>query len=397
MSNILIGITGGIAAYKIPQLCRHFLLNGHNVKVIMTENAAKFISPLTFESLTGNRVYIDDFEIYIEPENIKHISLSEWADIFIIAPASANTIGKMANGIADNLLTSSILAYDSAKPIVVAPAMNSKMYKNKIFQRNLEVLKENGFHIIEPITGILACKDEGVGKMVEPEDIYLYCKQFLKKSDMLKGKRVLVTAGPTIEHIDPVRFISNRSSGKMGFAIAESAFENGADVTLISGPTLLKTFVQKKEVSSADEMYWEVMNRINDIDILIMAAAVADYKVENYSEEKIKKSSENLTLKLVKNKDILKEASKFKRDNQIFVGFAAESHNVEKNAINKMKEKKLDLIVANDISRKDIGFDSNDNEVNIYFNSGDKIKIDKMDKKKVADKIIKIISDLIIR
>lgn len=181
----------------------------------------------------------------------------------------------------------------------------------------------------------------------------------------------------------------------MGFAIAESAFENGADVTLISGPTLIKTFVDRKEVLSADEMYSEVINKISEIDILIMAAAVADYKVENYSEEKIKKNSENLTLKLVKNKDILKEASKFKKDNQIFVGFAAESHNVEENAINKMKEKKLDLIVANDISRKDIGFDSNDNEVTIYFSSGDKLKIDKMDKKKVADKIIKIISDLI--
>lgn len=395
MSNILIGITGGIAAYKIPQLCRQFILNGHDVKVIMTENATKFITPLTFESITGNRVYIDDFKLYIEPDTIKHISLSDWADIFIIAPATANTIGKIANGIADNLLTSSVLAYDTSKPLVLAPAMNSKMYRNVLFQRNLDKLKDAGFHIVDPITGVLACKDEGVGKMAEPEDIYIFCRRFLRKSEILKGKKVLVTAGPTVENIDPVRFISNRSSGKMGYALAETAYEHGAEVLLISGPTNLKTFIDKKVVQSADEMFVEVMNFIKNVDILIMSAAVADYKVANYSQEKIKKRSDHLELYLTKNKDILKEASKIKKNGQIFVGFAAESHNLEENAIEKMKEKKLDLIVANDISRKDIGFDSEDNEVTLFLSNGNKLKFDKMNKKLLSEEIIKVISGLL--
>ncbi len=395
MSNILIGITGGIAAYKIPQLCRLFILNGHNVKVIMTENATKFITPLTLESITGNRVYLDDFEIYIEPDKIKHISLSDWADIFIIAPATANTIGKIANGIADNLLTSSVLAYDRSKPIIIAPAMNSKMYKNDFFQRNLNVLKDANFFIVEPTVGVLACKDEGVGKMAEPEDIYLFCKRFLRRSALLKGKKVLVTAGPTVEYIDPVRYISNKSSGKMGYALAEAAYEFGAEVLLISGPTNLKTFLEKKLVTSAEEMFSEVMSRIDEVDILIMSAAVADYKVANYSEEKIKKKSDKLELHLTKNKDILKEASKIKKDAQIFVGFAAESHNLEENALKKMKEKKLDLIVANDISRKDIGFDAEDNEVTVFLSNGNRLKFDKMNKKLIAEEILKVVSGLL--
>jgi phosphopantothenoylcysteine decarboxylase/phosphopantothenate--cysteine ligase len=394
MSNILIGVTGGIAAYKIPQLCRFFTLNGHNVKIIMTESAAKFVTPLTFEAITGNRVYLDDFKEYIEPENIKHISLTDWADIFIIAPATANTIGKIANGIADNLLTSSVMAYDSNKPLILAPAMNTKMFKNRFFQKNLNLLRENGVFIVDPTFGILACRDEGQGKMAEPEDIFLYSRRFLRKSSILKGKKVLVTAGPTVEYIDPVRYISNRSSGKMGYALAESAYEYGADVVLISGPTNLKTFINKKDVISADQMYNEVISSLENIDILIMSAAVADYKIENYSEEKIKKNSESLELKLKKNKDILKEAAKFKSRNQIFVGFAAESHDLEANAFQKMKNKSLDMIVANDISRKDIGFDSEDNEVTIFFADGKRIKLEKMNKKLLSENIIKIIAGL---
>jgi len=394
MSNILIGVTGGIAAYKIPQLCRFFTLNGHNVKIIMTESAAKFVTPLTFEAITGNRVYLDDFKEYIEPENIKHISLTDWADIFIIAPATANTIGKIANGIADNLLTSSVMAYDSNKPLILAPAMNTKMFKNRFFQKNLNLLRENGVFIVDPTFGILACRDEGQGKMAEPEDIFLYSRRFLRKSSILKGKKVLVTAGPTVEYIDPVRYISNRSSGKMGYALAESAYEYGADVVLISGPTNLKTFINKKDVISADQMYNEVISSLENIDILIMSAAVADYKIENYSEEKIKKNSESLELKLKKNKDILKEAAKFKSRNQIFVGFAAESHDLEANAVQKMKNKSLDMIVANDISRKDIGFDSEDNEVTIFFADGKRIKLEKMNKKLLSENIIKIIAGL---
>ncbi|MEF3254508.1 MAG: bifunctional phosphopantothenoylcysteine decarboxylase/phosphopantothenate--cysteine ligase CoaBC, partial [Deferribacterales bacterium] len=348
MSNILIGVTGGIAAYKIPSLCRLFTLSGDNVKVVMTNNATKFITPLTFESVTGNRVYIDDFETYIEPSDIKHISLSEWADIFIIAPATANTISKIANGIADNLLTSIALAYRfNEKPLLIAPAMNSNMYHNIFFKRNLNKLVKNGIYTVDPIEGVLACRDKGVGKMEEPEIIFKKGKSLVNRvNGILKGKKILVTAGPTVEYIDPVRFISNRSSGKMGYAIAEVAYEMGADVTLITGPTYLKTFVNKIEVTSADEMYNAVSININNIDILIMAAAVADYKVATKFDKKIKKKDETLSLHLIKNVDILKEISKQKSDKQFFVGFAAESHDLEQNALQKLKEKCLDMIVA---------------------------------------------------
>ncbi|MCX8083598.1 MAG: bifunctional phosphopantothenoylcysteine decarboxylase/phosphopantothenate--cysteine ligase CoaBC [Calditerrivibrio sp.] len=393
--NVLIGVTGGIAAYKIPQLCRFFILGGHNVKVIMTENATKFVTPLTFEAITGNRVYIDDFEVYIEPNSIKHISLIDWSDLFVIAPATANTIGKIANGIADNLLTSTVLARDESKPIVVAPAMNSKMYVNPIFQKNLNTLKDFGFHILEPTTGVLACKDEGVGKMVEPEDIYRYCRLFIRKNDLLRGKKVLVTAGPTVEYIDPVRYISNRSSGKMGYALAEAAYENGADVLLISGPTNLKSFVPVINVESAEQMFNATISVISDYDILIMSAAVADFSVINKSQHKIKKKSENLVLELKQNIDILKELSRYKRDDQIFIGFAAESENLRLNALEKLKNKKLDIIVANDISRKDIGFDSNDNEVHIYFINGKEETIDKMSKQSIASKIINYVCEYV--
>lgn len=395
MSNILIGVTGGIAAYKIPSLCRLFTLSGDNVKVVMTNNATKFITPLTFESVTGNRVYIDDFETYIEPSDIKHISLSEWADIFIIAPATANTISKIANGIADNFLTSIALAYRfNEKPLLIAPAMNSNMYHNIFFKKNLDKLVKNGIYTVDPIEGVLACRDKGVGKMEEPEIIFKKGKSLVNRGNgILKGKKILVTAGPTVEYIDPVRFISNRSSGKMGYAIAEVAYEMGADVTLITGPTYLKTFVNKIEVTSADEMYNAVSININNIDILIMAAAVADYKVATKFDKKIKKKDETLSLHLIKNVDILKEISKQKSDKQFFVGFAAESHDLEQNALQKLKEKCLDMIVANDISRSDIGFNVDENEVKVFFRDGSLLNLPKMSKYELAKNLLSLIAE----
>jgi phosphopantothenoylcysteine decarboxylase/phosphopantothenate--cysteine ligase len=394
MSNILIGVTGGIAAYKIPYLCRLFVLGGDHVKVIMTENAAKFITPLTFEAITGNRVSIDDFEQLVDPVSIKHIDLAGWADLFVLAPATANTISKIANGVCDNLLTSTVLAYNFRKPFLIAPAMNVNMYKNPIFQRNLEIVKGYGAYIVSPGQGVLACGDEGIGKMAEPEQIYQIAKRSLWTNPPLKGIKVLVTAGPTVEDIDPVRFISNKSSGKMGYAIAEVAFEMGAEVKLISGPTNLTTFVEKRDVYSAEDMFNAVSEEIDRYDILVMAAAVADYRVDQKSDVKIKKDSDSLDLKLIKNRDILKETARFKKDNQIFVGFAAESNELEKNALKKLKEKNLDMIVANDISRKDIGFNANDNEVKIFLKDGSVISYDKMSKKELARHILTLTAHL---
>ncbi|MCA1927610.1 MAG: bifunctional phosphopantothenoylcysteine decarboxylase/phosphopantothenate--cysteine ligase CoaBC [Calditerrivibrio sp.] len=393
MSNILIGVSGGIAAYKIPQLCRLFNLDGFNVKVVMTENATKFVTPLTFEAITGNRVYTDDFQVYIEPSNIKHISLPDWADIFIVAPATANTISKVANGIADNLLTSSILAYSSDKPLLIAPAMNSKMYSNRFFHRNLEYLSDNGINIVSPTKGILACGDEGIGKMAEPEQIFFAAKRLLKRSGLLKGKKILVTAGPTIEDIDPVRFISNRSSGKMGYAIAEAAYEMGGDVKLISGPTNLKTFLDKIDVYSAEDMYNAILREVTNSDIVIMSAAVADYRVAEKSNVKIKKNEDLFELKLIKNIDILKSISTMKREGQIFVGFAAETNDLEQNALKKLHDKKLDIIVANDISREDIGFNSDENEVRLFFKNSNTLSLEKMPKKNMAKKLLSIIAN----
>jgi len=395
MSNVLIGITGGIAAYKIPILCRKFIQNGDSVKVLMTENAAKFVSTLTLETLTKNRVAISDFVVDIEPKSIDHIDLASWADIFIIAPATANTISKLTYGIADNLLTSTYLAYPLSKPLFICPAMNTNMYQHPTVVENLEKLRERGVKVIEPVTGELACKDVGIGKMKEPDEIFQIVCEFITMPKILKGKKVLVTAGPTVEDIDPVRFISNRSSGKMGYKIAEKAREFGADVLIVSGPVAIKSDIETIYVKTADEMLNVLKEKIDKYDILIMAAAVADYKVAVYSDKKIKKSEDELTLKLVRNPDILKVLSSFKRDDQVFVGFAAESSNLEKYALSKLESKNLDFIVANDISKDDIGFDSDFNEVIIYDKKGGVEKIAKDKKEKIAERLLYKISEYI--
>lgn len=362
-NNVLIGVTGGIACYKSVHLCRLLIKTGYNVKVIMTPAACAFVTPLTFQAITRNRVYTEEFAPGQEPEVIEHIDLAGWADEFIIAPASADTIAKLACGIADNLLTSTVLAYK--KSIHIAPSMNVDMLANKVTQRNIKTLEEMGHDIIDPASGEMACKAEGKGRLPEPEEIF----DHVFKSDLpLKGIKVLISAGATSEPIDPVRFITNRSSGKMGVALAETAKSLGADVQLVAGSVSVSTGnINTIKIITAEDMLNIMKHEAEKTDILIMAAAVADFKVAEYSDQKIKKTDDGITIKLVKNPDILKELGKNKKNTQVFVGFAAESDNLTENAKKKLHEKNLDMIIANDISRKDIGFETDNNEVTIFF------------------------------
>jgi len=392
LANILIGITGGIAAYKTAYLARLFITNSHNVRIIMTIGAERFITPLTFQALTNNPV----LSSIGSASPISHIEFAEWADIMIIAPATANSIAKINHGIADNELTSTVLALKS--PLLIAPAMNSNMYTNIATKQNISDLKSKGIYIIEPTEGVLACGDVGVGKLAEPIDIYHEAINILASNSILAGLKIIVTAGGTREAIDPVRYITNRSSGKMGQAIAEIARSMGAETLLITTKTdsdsKLK-FNNSIYVNSADEMYNSLKEHINNYDILIMAAAISDYKVTSVSDKKIKKSGNNLELTLIENIDILETLSKTKLPHQIFVGFAAESDELENNAIKKLKTKHLDMIVANDISRSDIGFDSDMNEVSIFLPDGKRIDISKQSKKDIARHILKEVQKMV--
>ena len=362
--TILIGITGGIAAYKICTLIRLFKKSGANVRIVVTPNALNFVTKLTLQSLSGNEVYVDHFEIdEYKPE---HIALTE-ADLFIIAPATANTISKIANGICDNLLLSTVCAFSN--PILVVPAMNTGMWNNKFVQENIQKLKSNNYTVLAPDTGFLACGTNGVGRMQEPEEILNSAIEILSTnnicSNILNGKKILITAGGTREKIDPVRFITNNSSGKMGLAISQNASEMGAEVILIS-TTPFKGNFKNIVVESAREMEQEVDKYFSAQDCVIMSAAVSDYRVKKYSEQKIKKNDDDtITLEFVKNPDILKNISSKKSNSQIIVGFCAESENLIDNAKTKIDQKGCDYIIANDISRKDIGFDSDQNEVYI--------------------------------
>jgi len=381
--NILIGITGGIAAYKICTLIRLYKKAGANVRVVVTPNALQFVTKLTLQSLSNNEVYSEQFEI--EEYKPEHIALTN-ADIFVIAPASANTISKISNGICDNLLLSTACAFKN--PILLAPAMNTGMWNNPFIQENLAKLKNHGYHIIEPSDGFLACGDNGVGRMKEPEEIFEESLNILglKKISPLNGKKILITAGGTKEKIDPVRFITNASSGKMGLALAQEAEKLGAEVTLVS--TFNSNGNYKNIVAeTAQEMEKAVKDNLNEQDCIIMAAAVSDYRVKNYSDQKIKKDSSSLTLELIENPDILKEISSMKTKAKI-VGFCAESENLLKNAKTKIQKKGCDFLVANDISRKDIGFNSDENEVFILDKNLEITKIEKTSKEKVARKIL---------
>ena len=384
--NILIGITGGIAAYKICNLIRLYKKNGANVRVVVTPNALNFVTKLTLQTLSGNEVYVENFEI--EEYKPEHIALTE-ADIFVIAPASANTISKIANGICDNLLLSTACAF--SKPILIAPAMNSNMWNNSFVQENLSKLKNNGYYILEPEDGYLACGTSGMGRMKEVEDIYNETLNILNQKKLLINKKILITAGGTKEKIDPVRYITNSSSGKMGIALAENAKNMGAEVTLVS--TFPVSSIEKNIVTeTAQEMHRAVKDNISDKDCVIMTAAVSDYRVKNYSAQKIKKTNEeSITLELIKNPDILKEIcldTASAEHKPVIVGFCAESENLIENAKKKISAKGCDYIIANDISRKDIGFNSDKNEVYIIDKSLNIKKLEKDTKNKIAEKIL---------
>lgn len=387
--NVLLGVSGGIAAYKALEIVSQLKKKDIEVNVIMTESATKFVTPLSFQSLSQNMVVCD---MFAEPKawEIQHISLAEKADVFLVAPATANIIGKVANGIADDMLSTTIMA--TKAKVIFAPAMNTNMYNNPIVQDNIRKLKSFGYDFIDAAEGRLACGTSGKGKLESPDVIVDRVLMELNEKKDLVNKNVLVTAGPTIAQIDPVRFITNRSTGKMGYAIAKEARNRGANVTLVSGPTNLEIpkNIEFVQISTNEEMRQEVMKRFNDADIVIKSAAVADYKPKNYSEHKIKKGNEDLEISFTRDNDILMELGNNKQK-QILVGFAAESQNLKDNAIIKLNKKNLDYIVANDISATDTGFGSEDNKVIILSKTGIEISLDKMSKEKVASNLFDII------
>lgn len=381
--NILIGITGAIAAYKVCELIRLFKKNNANVKVVVTPNALNFVTKTTLESLSQNPLNIEQFDIKeYKPE---HIALTDEADIFIIAPISANTISKITHGICDNLLTSTFCAFK--KQVVIAPCMNTNMWENPAIEKNLEILKSRGVKVVEPETGFLACGTNGKGRLADIETIYETVKNCLVPKQILKGKKVVITAGGTKENIDAVRYIGNYSSGKMGMALADNAYRLGAEVVLISTVSADKKY-KVINVQTAQEMYSAVKAEFENAYTLIMAAAVSDYRVKNKSEQKIKKDGNSLVIELVENPDILQEMSKVKKDNQVVVGFCAESQNLLEFAKQKIAKKGCDYICANDISKKDIGFSSNDNELYIINKELEVYHIEKTDKQSAALKIL---------
>ena len=383
MKHVVMGVTGSIAAYKACDIISALRKSGVDVHVILTHAGAEIITPLTLETISGNRVVKDMFDSDRHFE-VEHISLAKLADLFLVAPATANFIGKMASGIADDMLTTTVMA--TTAPMMIAPAMNTNMYLDAATQANIENLKRRGCEFIAPATGHLACGDEGIGKLAAVEDIVRAVLDKLNVKRDLEGKRVLVTAGPTREAIDPVRYITNRSSGKMGYAIAEAAAERGADVTLISGPVSLRTpaGVKRVDIVSSDELCDSVIERFPGCDILVMAAAPADFTPAEFSSEKIKKGGDNLTLNLRATRDILKTIAPLK-SNQKVMGFAAETHNVENNAIEKLKRKKLDFIAANDVTAEGAGFGTDTNIITLYGADGSREHSGMVTKREAAD------------
>lgn len=389
--TIVIGVTGGIAVYKALDVVSKLKKKNYEVHVIMTDSATKFVNPLSFQTLSQNIV---NHDMFCEPRawEIQHISLAKKADLIAVIPATANIIGKVANGIADDLLSTTIMA--TKAPVIFAAAMNTNMYSNPIVQDNISKLQNYGYKFIRPASGRLACGDEGEGKLEDTEIITEYIDSMLYDKKDLLGKKVLVTAGPTIASIDPVRYITNRSSGKMGYAIAEEARDRGADVTLIYGATSLKApfGVKLINVRTNAEMLDNVLQNFNDQDIVIKAAAVADYKPKQYSNKKIKKAEDEFELILIKDSDILKKLGELKK-HQVLVGFAAESNDLLQNAEKKLKAKNLDYIVANDITASDTGFASDDNKVTILNRDGRTISLEKMSKRQVARKLFDLINE----
>jgi phosphopantothenoylcysteine decarboxylase/phosphopantothenate--cysteine ligase len=383
--KILLGVTGGIAAYKSAELTRGLIKRGAEVKVIMTKNAAEFITPLTLQTLSGNPVYMDMFSL-LEWSEIGHISLAEYPDLILIAPATANVIGKVASGLADDLLTTTIMA--SKAPVLFCPAMNANMYENRIVQDNMKKLTSLGYLFMQPDTGQLACKIEGQGRLPDPDQILEMAEYVLTEKDLAE-ETILITAGPTREPFDPVRFISNYSSGKMGYALARAAHMRGANVTLISGPTSLEPpcGVNLIHVSSAIEMRKAVLDYLESAGIVIKAAAVADYRPASKAESKIKKRDGNLQIELERNPDIIAEIGKNKGD-RILIGFAMETDDLISNAKKKLMEKNMDLIVANDLNTAGAGFQGDTNCVKLIGRDGAIEDVPLMEKIEVANRIL---------
>jgi phosphopantothenoylcysteine decarboxylase/phosphopantothenate--cysteine ligase len=391
--TVLLGVTGSIAAYKIASLASALKKKGANVIVLMTENATNFINPITFETLTGNKCLVDTFDRNFK-FSVEHVSIAKQADVCLIAPASADVIGKMANGIADDMLTTTVLALTC--PVIVSPAMNTRMYKNPIVQDNLKKLASYGFEILTPASGYLACGDTGEGKMPEPETLLCAIEHAAGANKDLAGKHVLVSAGPTREAIDPVRYLTNHSTGKMGYAIAKAASCRGAKVTLVSGPTDLPPFpyVDPVPVISAEDMYEAITSRYADTDIVIMAAAVADYRPLSVADNKIHKAEGDAAIPLTRTKDILKALGENKT-HQFLCGFSMETENEVENARAKLAKKNLDLIVSNNVKTKGAGFGTDTNVVTLITkDSADSLPI--LTKEEVAMRILdKILTKIV--
>lgn len=389
--TIILGVSGGIAAFKSVSLASLLVKQGATVHVLMTENALNFVGPASFEAITGTRCISDTFDRNHE-YNVEHVSLAKKADAFIIAPATANVIAKVANGLADDMLTTTFLASDCPK--IIAPAMNTKMYENPITQDNLAKLTKYGMTIAEAGSGWLACGDEGKGRMLEADELIEYVQMACAMEKDFVGKKILVTAGPTKESIDPVRFISNHSSGKMGYSIAKIAALRGADVTLVSGDTALKasTFVKKVPVKSAEDMFNAVTSVSDEMDIIIKAAAVADYRPKTIADEKLKKADGELTIELERTKDILAYLGEHKKDGQFLCGFAMETQNLIENAKVKLAKKNADMIVANNLKVSGAGFGTDTNVVTFITADGSK-KLELMSKEQVASQLLDEITE----
>ena len=384
--TVVLAVSGSIAAYKIASLASALKKLHANVQVLMTKNAVNFINPITFESLTGNKCLVDTFDRNFQ-YRVEHVALAKQADVVLVAPASANVIGKIAHGIADDMLTTTVMACKCKK--IIAPAMNTNMFDNPILQDNLKILEHYGYEVISPAVGYLACGDTGAGKMPEPELLLQYILREIAYEKDMQGKRVLVTAGPTQESIDPVRFITNHSTGKMGYAIAKMCMLRGAEVTLVSGPTSIAKpeFVHVVDVVTAKEMYEEVTKRAKDQDIIIKAAAVADYRPKSVSSEKMKKKDDDLAISMERTDDILKFLGEHKKEHQFLCGFSMETENMLENSRKKLEKKHLDMIVANNLKVEGAGFAGDTNVVTIITGQ-EEVSLGKMTKEETALRIL---------
>ena len=384
--TVILGVTGGIAAYKAAMLCSALVKQHCSVKVVMTRNAAEFVTPLTFETLSGSRVALDTFDRN-RPHQTEHISLSDEADLVLIAPATANVIAKLSHGIADDMLTTTVLS--CACPKLIAPAMNTRMYENPVTQDNLSLLRKYGWEIIEPGTGRLACGAEGKGRMAEPEELLEAVIHSVSHEKDMKGLKVLVTAGPTLEVIDPVRFISNHSTGKMGYALARRAAARGAEVTLVTGPSSLKApaFTEVVNITSASDMFREVTSRAPEMDIVIKAAAVADYRPRRASEEKIKKTGSEASIALERTEDILSFLGEHKREGQLLCGFSMETEDLLPNSRRKLEGKNLDMVCANSLREEGAGFAVDTNILTLITKERE-TSLPLMSKEEAADRIL---------